>query len=225
MSFEYDANRTLIDAWIQVSLEKRNVALELASRAKESIALSPRQRQLVPEIIEHALSALDLLSAGWTKRQALWAGGGSRSLYEASVVASYVIGSELAAERFFQDGMIDIRDILGSLDEQSSQLGDVGDFKKLVGILRAELLRMMAVNEIPENARHLTMAGIAAQIGAAPDHKLVYQFLSKFSHSSSVTILTRNGETWLSIILPVLAWIGLKEYLMMLAAIAEAVAP
>jgi hypothetical protein len=225
MSIKSDANRVLIDGWLQVSLEKKAVALELARRARKCATLSPRQRQLLPEIVDHSLSALELLSAGWTKRQALWTGGGARSLYEASVVASYVVGSEVGAERFYQDGLIDIRDIFESLDAQSSDLGDLADFKELVGMLRAELSQLMAVNQISSKARHLTTSEIADEIGAKAEHKLVYQFLSKFSHSSSVTVLTRNGEIWLSMILPLLAWIGLKEYMLMLARIADGLSP
>jgi hypothetical protein len=52
---------------------------------------------------------------------------------------------------------------------------------------------------------------------------MVYQFLSKFSHSSAVTVLTRGGESWLSMILPLLAYIGLKEYILMLARIGDGV--
>lgn len=219
-----DANRALIDGLLQVSFEKKAVALELGRRARNCARLSPRQRQLIPEIVDHSLSALDLLSAGWTKRQALWTGSGARSLYEAKVAALYVVGSEVGAERFYQDGLVDIRDILGSLDAQSSNLGNETEFRELVGVLRAELTQLMAVNQIPPTARHLSISTIAKRIGADAEHKLVYQFLSKFSHSSSVTILTRNGETWLSMILPLLAWIGLKEYMLMLTTIACATA-
>lgn len=216
-----DENQLLIEAWLQVSLEKKPVANELAKRALNGIALSPRQRQLVPEVVDHALSALDLLSAGWAKRQALWVGSGARSLYEANVAASYILGSEAGAERFYQDGLIDIRDILSSLDAQSSQLGDVPDFRRLIDALRPELAQLMTTQKIAGNAKHLTVADMAREIGATADHKLVYQFLSKFSHSSSVTMLTRGGETWLSMILPLLAWVGLKEYILMLGCIAD----
>jgi len=225
MTIDYDANRVLIDGWLQVSFENKAVALELASRARKCTTLSPRQRQLLPEIVDHSLSALELLSAGWTRRQALWTGAGARSLYEASVIAAYVVGSETSAERFYQDGLIDIRDIIESLDAQSSLLGEVAEFKALVGVLRTELSELMAVNQIPPKARHLTISEIAEAVGAKPEHKLVYQFLSKFSHSSSVTILTRNGETWLSMVLPLLAMIGLKEYMLMLAKIADGLSP
>ena len=149
----------------------------------------------------------------------------SRSLYEASVVASYVMRSPDSAERFYQDGLIDIRDIFDSLRAQSSTLGDVAGFQMLIDVLRAELSQLMAANQVPPKARYLGIAEIANEIDAQAEHKLVYQFLSKFSHSSSVAILTRNGETWLSMILPLLAMIGLKGYMLMLAAIADGCPP
>ncbi len=216
-----DENHTLIETWLQVSLEKKPVAYELANRVRSSTVLSPRQRQLVPEVVEHALSALDLLSAGWTKRQALWVGSAARSLYESKVVASYILRSEIDADRFYQDGLIDIRDIFSSLAAQASSLGDLPDFKRLIDVLKSELAQVMATQKIAESANYLTVKKMAKQLGVAPDYDLVYQFLSKFSHSSAVTVLTRGGETWLSLILPLLAWIGLKEYQLMLADIAE----
>lgn len=94
----HDENRILIDAWLQVSLEKKAVATELATRARNSSVLSLRQRQLVPKIVDHSLSALELLSTGWARRQALWVGSSARSLYEVSVVAAYVLQSQAGAE-------------------------------------------------------------------------------------------------------------------------------
>lgn len=87
MSLPID-NQVLIDTLLQVAFEKKTVALELANRARTSARLSPRQRQLVPEIVDHSLSALELLSIGWLKRQALWTGAGARSLHETSVVVA-----------------------------------------------------------------------------------------------------------------------------------------
>lgn len=43
--------------------------------------------------------------------------------------------------------------------------------------------------------------------------------------SSSVTVLTRDGETWLSMILRLLAWFGLKEDMLMLARVADGLPP
>jgi hypothetical protein len=142
-------NQVLIDTWLEVSFEKKSIALELAHRARTCARLSNRQRQLLPEIVDHSLSALELLSVGWTKRQALWTGAAARSLYEASVFAAYVIGSESSAERFYQDGLIDIRDIFESLDAQSSSLGGLADFGAMIAMLRAEMAQLMVTNHIP----------------------------------------------------------------------------
>jgi hypothetical protein len=216
-----EANEDLINVWLDVSFEKKPIVLELVERAKRCAGLSHRQRQILPELIAHSTSALELLASGWRNRQALWVGCGSRSLYEAQVVASYVTKSAENAERYYQDGLIDIRDIFDSLHAQSSTLGDVPDFQKLVEFLRSEMSQLLTQNRVDSKAKHLGTAAMAKDVGAELDHKQVYQFLSKFSHSSSVAVLTRNGETWLAMILPLLAMIGLKGYLLMLASVAE----
>lgn len=225
MADGFGANQDLIDTWLSVSFEKKPVALDLAIRARGSNALSLRQRQILPEIIDHSLSALELLDIGWKKRQALWVGSGARSLHEACIASSYVARSEENAERFYQDGLIDIRDIFDSLDAQSSSLGEVDDFRKLIDILKVEMSQLLSANQIAPKAKHLSVADLAKQVGGTADHKLVYQFLSKFSHSTSVAVLTRNGETWLSMVLPILTWIGLKSYVFLLAAVADLCPP
>lgn len=81
----------------------------------------------------------------------------------------------------------------------------------------------MAAQSIGQKAKHLNILEMVREIDALAEHNAVYQFLSKFSHSSSATVLTRNGETWLSMILPLLAGIGLTEYMLMLSRIADGI--
>ena len=49
-------------------LKGRRRPVKLANHARVAATLSSRQRQLLPELVDHSLSALDLPGAGWTKR-------------------------------------------------------------------------------------------------------------------------------------------------------------
>ena len=60
--------------------------------------------------------------------------------------------------------------------------------------------------------------------GLEEEHNLHYQLLSKFSHASSVAVITRGGETWKQFIAPVLAFVGVRQYLQAFASIIEEMA-
>ena len=82
----------------------------------------------------------------------------------------------------------------------------------------------MAANDVPADLKYLRTEKVAKGVALEEEHDLHYQFLSKFSHASSVTVLTRGGETWQQFIAPVLAFTGVRQYLHAFASIIDAMA-
>ncbi len=219
----FEKNQILIDALIEVALEREGQILSLITRATNSPRLGFRQKQIVPELLHHAISSVRLVANGWRAREAVWAGVGARSLYEAYNIADFVLSSEEQAQRFFEDGIIDLRDIFDSLDAQALSLGDVQQFNQLISALKNDLKGMLQQHGIRDRAKHLQIVDIAKAVGRLEEHRMVYQFLSKFSHSTSVAILARRGETWLNLVLPLVVWIGQRSYLLLMASVVDSI--
>jgi hypothetical protein len=216
-------NRVLIGIPLEEGLKRRNELLALSDEARRAVGLGPRRKQIIPEIIGQAVAAFDLLAHGWNLRDSLCIGCAARSLFECRMLAQYVAVSEENAERFYQDGLVDIRDIFDSLHNQAGALAAPPEFTMLISQLKQELAVLMQENRIAEDLKHLSAAGIASAVGRIDEHRMYYQFLSKFSHASAVTVLTRNGTSWNDMTQPILTWIGLFSYLTALATIVDTV--
>ncbi len=219
----FTRNRILIDSLISEGQSRRQELLELVEKVAHDQRFGFRQRQIVPELIAHASSSFDLLASGWKQDELFHMGAAARSLYETRLFTEFVIQSETNAGRFYQDGIADIRDIFNSLGKLATDL-ESASFQLLVDQLRNELAALMTANDVPAGLKYLRPDKVAKSVALGEEHDLHYQFLSKFSHASSVTVLTRGGETWKQFIAPVLAFTGIMQYLHTFGSVVEATA-
>jgi hypothetical protein len=217
----FTKNRILIDSLISEGQARRLELLQIAEKAGQHRTFGSRQRQVIPELIAHASSSFDLLAYGWKEDELFYIGAASRSLYETRLFTGFVIQSEANALRFYQDGMADIRDVFKSLGNMANDLQSV-EFQLLLDQLRKELAALMAANDVAADLKYLRTEKVAKGVALEEEHDLHYQFLSKFSHASSVTVLTRGGETWKQFIAPVLAFTGVRQYLHVFVSIIDA---
>jgi hypothetical protein len=214
-------NRILIDCLISEGQSRREELLQIGGKARENRKFGFRQRQIVPELVAHASSSFDLLAHGWKQGELLYIGAAARSLYETRLFTAFVVGSEANAVRFYQDGMADIRDIFDSLGSTAANLQNA-DFQLLVDHLKKDLAELMAANGMRTDLKYLRAEKVAGSIGLKEEHDLHYRLLSKFSHASSVTVLTRGGDNWKQLIAPVLSCTGVLQYLYLFASINDA---
>jgi hypothetical protein len=219
----FTRNRILIDSLISEGQSRRQELLRLVEKVAHVQKFGFRQRQIIPELVAHASSSFDLLAFGWKQDELFHMGAAARSLYETRLFTGFVIQSETNAVRFYQDGMADIRDIFNSLGKLATDLESAG-FQLLVDQLRNELAVLMTANDVPADIKYLRADKVAKSVALGEEHNLHYQFLSKFSHASSVTVLTRGGQTWKQFIAPVLAFIGVMQYLHTFGSVIDAMA-
>lgn len=214
-------NRILVDSLISEGQSRRQELLQIAKKAGQDQKFGFRQRQIIPELVAHASSSFDLLAHGWKQDDLFYMGAAARSLYETRLFTGFVVRSEENAVRFYQDGMADLRDIFNALGRMTTDLQNP-QFQRLIEQLGKELAALMAINNVPANLKYLRAEKVATSVGLGEEHDLHYQFLSKFSHASSVAVLKRGGETWKQFIAPVLAFTCVMQYLHAFASIIDA---
>jgi hypothetical protein len=149
-------------------------------------------------------------------------GSAARNIWETKLFIKYVLRSEELAVRFSQDALADIRDVLKSfkelgIDARSDQ------FRLLIDQLKKELAGFMDLTGTPSDLSYLKCSKIAETVQLEKEYGRVYQFLSKFSHASSLVVLTRDDD-WKTFIAPLLASEGFFQFRDVFALISNAAA-